>query len=61
MMRSCVLLCAIFFGFGCASDGDKAMWEGALKDLRGDNMQMRGGFSQMRETDENRAQSKFQD
>jgi hypothetical protein len=61
MVRSCVLICALFLGIGCASDGDKAMWEGVLKDLRGDNMQMRSGFSEMKETDEYRSQSKYRD
>ena len=61
MIRSCVLVCALFFGLGCASEDDKAMWEGAMKDLRGDNMQMRGGCSEMRETDESRSQSRFHD
>jgi hypothetical protein len=52
MRRLCVLLCALFValavGAGCASD--PADGEGplapALKDLRGDNMQMRGFGSQ---------------
>jgi hypothetical protein len=34
-----VLLCCCA---GCTSDSDKAQWNEALKDLRGDNMQMRG-------------------
>ena len=61
MLRSCVLISALFLGIGCASEGDKAMWEGAMKDLRGDNMQMRSSFTEMREPDDYRAQSKFHD
>ena len=61
MKRLCVLLCALLFGFGCATGSDEAMWDGALKDLRGDNMQMRSGFSEMKETEEYRSQSKYRD
>jgi hypothetical protein len=46
MKRLCVLLCALFLGLGCASDVDKAKWNDAWKDARGDNMQMKG-FSRM--------------
>jgi hypothetical protein len=45
MKHLCVLVCALWFGVGCASDGDRAQWSDALKDLRGDNMQMRDNFS----------------
>jgi hypothetical protein len=41
----CVLVCALLFGVGCASDGDRAKGDDALKDLRGDNMQMRNNYS----------------
>ena len=61
MMRLCVLLCTLLFGFGCASGGDNAMWDNALKDLRGDNMQMRSKFSEMKETDEYVTGSKYRD
>jgi hypothetical protein len=42
MKRLWLLLCALLFGLGCASEGDKQQWNEAMKDLRGDNMQMRG-------------------
>ena len=29
---------------GCASNGEKSMWDEFWKDLRGDNMKMRGDF-----------------
>jgi hypothetical protein len=38
----CVLLCVLLFSLGCAADGDKSMWDDFKKDLRGDNMEMRG-------------------
>ena len=40
MIRSCILLCALVFGLGCAADGNNGQWNEVLKDLRGDNMQM---------------------
>jgi hypothetical protein len=61
MKRLCVLLCGVLFGSGCASDGDKAMWDGALKDLRGDYMQMRGGLSEMKDLNESSSMSKYRD
>jgi hypothetical protein len=45
MKRLCVLVCALLFGVGCASDSDRAKWDEALKDLRGDNMRMHSNFS----------------
>jgi len=39
MKRLGVLLCALLFASGCASDG---CWDEFWKDLRGDNMKMRG-------------------
>ena len=45
MKRFYVLVCALLFGVGCSSDSDRAQWNDALKDLRGDNMQMRDNFS----------------
>jgi hypothetical protein len=41
-------LCALVFlvlGAGCGSDGQKHWYDEALKDLRGDNQQMRGFHS----------------
>ena len=40
-----VSLCALVFGLGCATDGNKGEWEEFWKDLRGDNMKMRNDFS----------------
>jgi hypothetical protein len=45
MRRLCILLCALFFFAGCASDGEKGSWDEFWKDLRGDNMKMRNNFS----------------
>src|SRR5438874_2801173 len=45
MKRRCVLLAVLISCLGCASVGDKTPWDEALKDLRGDNMQMHGNFS----------------
>jgi hypothetical protein len=40
MRRLCVLTLALLFGLGCVTEGDRAQWGEALKDLRGDNMKM---------------------
>jgi len=45
MKRLCLLVCALCLGLGCASEADRAQWNEVWKDARGDNMQMRGGFS----------------
>jgi hypothetical protein len=45
MNRLGLLLCAMLFCAGCASDGDQGSWDEVWKDLRGDNMQMRNDFS----------------
>jgi hypothetical protein len=42
MRRLCVLVCALFLAAGCAAPGEKSQWDDFWKDLRGDNMQMRG-------------------
>jgi hypothetical protein len=47
MRRLWVLVCALLVCAGCAGDGDKGSWSEALKDLRGDNMEMRSGRSMM--------------
>jgi hypothetical protein len=41
MRRRCLLVCVLFLGLGCASEDTKAQWNEFLKDLRGDNMEMR--------------------
>jgi hypothetical protein len=43
MKRLCTLSFALAFGLGCATEGDQAQWNEALKDLHGDNMKMRTG------------------
>ena len=49
MKRWRLLVFTLFFCVGCATDADRAQWNEALKDLRGDNMQMKGGFGGMKE------------
>jgi hypothetical protein len=49
MKYLCALVCALLFGVGCASDSDRAKWDDAMKDLRGDNMQMRSNFPGMQD------------
>jgi hypothetical protein len=34
------LLAALVFGAGCLTEADRRQWGEALKDLRGDNMEM---------------------
>jgi uncharacterized protein YcfL len=41
MRRLCVLALILFVCLGCATDSDKAQWAEVVKDLRGENMQMR--------------------
>jgi hypothetical protein len=43
MRRLCVLLGVLLLVPGCASESARRQWDEALRDLRGDNMQMRGG------------------
>jgi hypothetical protein len=42
MRRLWALGFLLFVSLGCFSDSDKRQWNEALKDLQGDNMQMRG-------------------
>jgi hypothetical protein len=42
MKRLCLLFCALAVCLGCATEGDKGQWDDFWKDVRGDNMQMRG-------------------
>ena len=39
-MRRCFLLLCLLVGSGCATDANRSEWDGALRDLRGDNMKM---------------------
>jgi len=41
MRRICLLIVVLFLA-GCATDGKPHWYDEALKDARGDNMQMRG-------------------
>jgi hypothetical protein len=45
MKRLGILLCALLLCGGCLSDSDKAAWNAALKDARGDNQKMHNDFS----------------
>jgi hypothetical protein len=38
----CALLLALAFGSGCQTEDGRGIFDDALKDWRGDNMQMRG-------------------
>ncbi len=41
MKRLFILACALFLCAGCAASGE---WDEFWKDMRGDNMKMRGDF-----------------
>lgn len=57
----CVLLCVLFLGSGCSADGDKAQWDAFWRDLRGENMQMRGSLSAADSADNHATQTKDPD
>ncbi|HKB37230.1 MAG TPA: hypothetical protein VKD72_12310 [Gemmataceae bacterium] len=40
--RLCLLVCALLLAAGCVTPADKAQWDEAMKEWRGDNMKMRG-------------------
>jgi hypothetical protein len=42
----------LFLLVGCATSGDQAQWNDFWKDVRGDNMKMRSGWSQMQATED---------
>jgi hypothetical protein len=42
MWRLCALVALLFVVAGCGSDGEKHWYDEAVKDFRGDNMEMRG-------------------
>jgi hypothetical protein len=46
MKRLCALIFVLLCCAGCASDSQKAQWNEVWKDMRGDNMQMRGFSNQ---------------
>jgi hypothetical protein len=47
MKRLLVLVVFIALGAGCTSVADRAQWEEAMKDLRGENMEMGSKSSSM--------------
>jgi hypothetical protein len=49
MRRSYVLLVVLLCASGCASEDGPGFFDAALKDLRGDNMQMRSDSSALKE------------
>jgi hypothetical protein len=44
MSRLLLLILPLLLALGCATDGEKSQWDEVLKDLRGDNMEMRSGW-----------------
>ena len=56
MKRLWVLLCALLFCAGCASDGNQGQWDEFWKDARGDNMKMRNDFAGPRGIDDQSGQ-----
>jgi hypothetical protein len=63
MRRFAVLLCAVCLGLdlGCESDGGKSQWAEFWKDVRGENMQMRGGISGMNDSADHSLQPRSRD
>ena len=53
-----LLVCALIFAPGCASEGGKSPWDDFWKDLRGDNMQMKSDFTGSRDLLETPAQER---
>ena len=51
MLRRCVLLCALLVTPGCITDADRAKWDEAMSDLRGDRSQMRSSGASDRRGD----------
>ena len=50
-MRRLMLLLCLVTGFGCSTGREKAEWADAMKDLRGENMQLRHGSSSLTSED----------
>jgi hypothetical protein len=42
MKRLYIVVCVLFLGAGCAAPGEKGQWDDFWKDVRGENMEMRG-------------------
>jgi hypothetical protein len=51
MVRLCLMVLALGLAAGCAAEGQKSPFAEALKDLRGDNMQMRSSFAGLTASD----------
>ena len=58
MLRFCILLGLAAVCVGCATEGHKNPFDDALKDLRGDNMQMRSNFSGLTASDYSQKKSR---
>jgi hypothetical protein len=54
MTRLCVLVFIVFCCAGCAGEGQKSQWDEVWKDMRGDNMKMRGFGTAAKESGEGR-------
>ncbi len=61
MLRICLLLSGLVLCAGCATEGRKSPFDEALKDLRGDNMQMRSNFAGMTASDYDNPKAKSRD
>ena len=59
MSRACIVLSGLLLFAGCATEGRKGVFDDALKDLRGDNMQMRSSFGGMTASDNDAKQTKL--
>ncbi len=61
MLRLCALVSGLLLCAGCAAEGQKNPFDEALKDLRGDNMQMRSSFAGMTASDYDNPKAKARD
>ena len=48
MWRLWIMICALLFLGGCATDADRKQWDEFWKDARGDNMKMQSGFPDLK-------------
>jgi hypothetical protein len=56
-----LLVCALIFAPGCASEGGKSPWDDFWKDLRGDNMEMKCDFTGSKGLADSPAQQRARD
>jgi hypothetical protein len=61
MKRLGALLGMLFCLVGCASSGDQSQWDDFWKDVHGDNMKMRSGWSQTQAAEDRPAALKAYD